>query len=241
VKPGFQESVSLKDFVNKRGLTVLMEQEAEVIPPGFLLKPNRKLPPFSIDKLQSLEWNGVDLKVESQGASRRKDSIQFAMIEHVKTMADWDLIIDDDGTGEVADIVAIRIEGSELIIHLVHCKWAIDGKVTEQIKNLYEVCGQASKSVRWRRDVSSMLENLLRREKNRRKKYNRTGVVKGTDEVFHSILDNAPALRHKLTVSIAQPGVGKSQATKSQLELLASTETYVNDVAAGPFNVFCSA
>jgi hypothetical protein len=65
---------------------------------------------------------------------------------------DYDIVFDDDGAGEAADIVAIKIEngtrGSAILVEFYHCKYSeqVAGK---RIKDLYEVCGQAQKSMQW--------------------------------------------------------------------------------------------
>lgn len=67
---------------------------------------------------------GTNLRKESQGKERDPASIQARAIDHVVALEDWDIVLDDDGTGEVADIVAIRMDGSDLRVLLVHCKYS---------------------------------------------------------------------------------------------------------------------
>jgi hypothetical protein len=63
-----------------------------------------------------------------------------------------DLIIDDDGKGEAADVVAVRLSGKgvkrTIDVELYHCKYSL-GAPRARIDDLYVVCGQAQKSVRW--------------------------------------------------------------------------------------------
>ncbi|MGY0234008.1 hypothetical protein [Longispora urticae] len=51
---------------------------------------------------------------------------------------------------EIADIVALRIAPDGLPIWLVHCKYAHGDAPGRRVEDLYEVCGQAQKSIRWR-------------------------------------------------------------------------------------------
>jgi hypothetical protein len=72
-----------------------------------------------------LDWTGIDIRVESRGATRRPDSIQARAIAELQTDAEgWAIILDDDGSGEVADIVAMRVDSQGLLVRLVHCKFS---------------------------------------------------------------------------------------------------------------------
>ena len=143
--------ISLKEFFDKNGLSIFFEEHAVVTPSALLLKPDRTLPPFDRAALQALSWTGISLNVESQSPDRRADSVQARMIQHVMEVDDWSVVIDDDGTGEVADIVALRVDDDRLVVHLTHCKYVSGGQPRAQVADLYEVCGQAQKSVIWRR------------------------------------------------------------------------------------------
>src|SRR5207249_4816529 len=129
-------NVSLAEFFRKNGLLIYLEQDSVVVPPGVLLKPERNIPPFDANKLQALDWSGIELNVESQGADRRQDSIQARAIAHVLGLADWSVVIDDDGTGEVADIVALRADDTTLYVHLTHCKYVAGGSPRAQVEDL---------------------------------------------------------------------------------------------------------
>ena len=64
------------------------------------------------------------------------------------------MIVDDDGKGEAADIVAIRLVGdttapSRIDVEFYHCKYSQEATPGQRIKDLYEVCGQAQKSISW--------------------------------------------------------------------------------------------
>jgi len=234
------QEISLADFLNKRGLYVHFEQDTMlVVPPGLLLRPDRDLPPYDPQNLIDLDWTGIKLNVESQGKERQKDSIQFRMIDHVITLRDWDVVLDDDGSGEMADIVAIKEEGQDLLVHLTHCKFVLGGKPRTQVEDLYQVCGQAQKSAQWRRNVASFMEHLIRREK-KRAQGGRTGFVKGDAAKLYTLIDRSPLLKPVFTIAIAQPGVSKKSVTAPQLELLASTETYVYETAHSKFEVYSS-
>lgn len=233
-------SFPLSDLLNELGLYIHFEHDAIVVPPAMLLKPDRELATFDKDKLQALDWQGIDLTVESQGAEQRQDSIQARMISHLLSLSDWDVVVDDDGPGEIADIVGLSASEDTLTVHLVHCKYVSGGNPRAQVEDLYEVCGQAQKSARWRRDSSLMIQRLIGRERRRLDRGRRSGLIKGDASMLYRLEERARLLKSEFTISIAQPGLSKERVSRAQLELLASTETYLYETAHAQVKVYCS-
>lgn len=231
-----RKRLQFSDYLNALGLKVLFEGEAVVTPDAVLLQPNRSLPPFSLDKMVALDWTGIDLSKESQGPNRDPDSIQAKMIEEVKALGDWDIIVDDDASGEAADIVAVKIEGTKLKFYLVHCKFTLE-KPGARVDDLYQVCGQAQKCIEWRRKPDLLLRNLARRERNRRKS-GRTGLMVGSDKKLLELAEKARYFHHEFHVAIAQPGLSKKLVSRPVLDLLACTETYLQEVGECNFTAF---
>jgi hypothetical protein len=183
----------------------------------------------------------VNLRKESQGPSRDVDSIQARVIQHTLTLEDWDLVVDDDGSGEIADIVAMRVDGDSLVVRLTHCKYSSEDNPGRRVEDLYELCGQAQKSAQWRRNVPLLFQHLIRREKRRKERHGRSGIEKGTASKLYDLEERARFLRPEFTIAIAQPGVSKARVSRQQLELLASTEVYIYETANSSLDVLCSA
>lgn len=67
----------------------------------FATFPNGSIKPW--------DWTGVHIrKKESQGLDKKTDSIQYKLISELKATNTYSLIFDDDGPGEVADVIAIQ-------------------------------------------------------------------------------------------------------------------------------------
>jgi superfamily II DNA or RNA helicase len=236
-----RSQTTLTDLFDDRGVKFYFEDETTIEHGGFLLRPPRNTPPFSPAKLQILNWTGTDIKKESQGPDRQPDSIQYKIIEMVRVEREWDIIIDDDGAGEAADIVALAIlDDNTLLIRLVHCKYSSEAKPGARVADLYELCGQAHKSVHWKRG-KELIDHLTRRERHRRSEHNRTGFELGSDTTLRALQHRARYLRPRLEIAIVQPGLSAAKVSQQQLQLLACAEVYVYETAQATFDVFCSA
>lgn len=240
--------VDFCDFVVRKGLTLLLEHDAVIAPPGVLLQPTREMASFPRDCLRThIDWSNTDLSVESQGPTKRPNSIQRRVIDTMATagvgwarpgadIEPWELIIDDDGANEIADVVAIRRHAGALQVQLVHCKYSSVPKPGKRIADLYEVCGQAQKSVTRRRDLTQLVRHLQYRERNRQRR-GFSGFEVGDAETLYDIESQLRTLKLELGIVIVQPGVSGALASKAQLDLLASTEMYVMEVGGAYLDV----
>lgn len=196
---------------------------------------------FDRDKLEDIDWDGVKLEKESMHVPPYETaSIQFFIYNRIKD--DYDILYDDDNSGEIADLIGIREEEKEIIISLYHLKFANGGKVSNDINNLYVVCGQAEKSLAWRdKDISSFFHHLFARLT---KKYqNREGrrLLKGTEEDLQRL--NRISNRFKrvrFEINIVQPSISKGKVSEDILVLLGTTETYIKDYSNIDLHVICS-
>lgn len=231
----------LSDWLNDNGLIFILDDD-RIIEGDLLYKPTWDKEPFDRSQLTSLDWTGIKFKVESQTEERLTDSIQYRAITELKAEEEpWDIILDDDGTGEIADVVAMRIDPEGLLIRLVHCKYSHDECAGARVHDLYEVCGQAQKSIMWRRsDLRPFFRTLDDRARKRQK---RTGVSPfevGDIKKLYEIQDKATLLRRRMEMVIVQPGLSVAKATTQQLDLLASTQAYLKTTINAPLAVWCS-
>jgi hypothetical protein len=178
-------------------------------------------------------WQGISLDKESQQVNPKlTDSIQYRMIEELKK-GDFDIIYDDDYSGEIADIVTIKYHSDKLQVGLYHLKFAIDGKVSGQIKNLYEVCGQAQKSVHWKhKEGTEFINHLLRRERKIRNGQECSRLEVGTKTDLEKLLSIAKKkIPMEFEIYVVQPGFSKANVTDEILTLLGVTDMYLKDYA----------
>lgn len=179
------------------------------------------------------DWTGVNIKVESQKLTRKSNSIQFKMIQDLISSGVYNIVFDDDSSGEAADIVTFKVddENSKIDIEFYHLKYSHEKESGSRIADLYEVCGQAQKSVMWigkKENGYELCKHLISRESKRISKNEITRFQLGNINDLE-IIKHKSHKRYKCNfkVYIVQPGLSKSKASQVQLELLAVTENYL--------------
>ncbi|HCC59361.1 MAG TPA: hypothetical protein DEQ47_19280 [Solibacterales bacterium] len=76
----------------------------------------------------------------------------------------FSLIIDDDDRCEAADVVGIAETDDHIEGEFWYCKFAMADEPGHRIEELYQVCGQAQKSIRWLEKPRELFTHLMRRE-----------------------------------------------------------------------------
>jgi hypothetical protein len=204
-------------------------------------------PPYDTAKIQAWDWSSVDIRKESQGERKEADSVQARVIRELRAR-DYHMIVDDDGKGEAADVVAIRLVGdtsvpSRIDVEFYHCKYSQESTPGQRVKDLYEVCGQAQKSISWMSSPekrTDLFTHLLRREARRRDTGGTSRYEVGDGELLQTIREMSRLCPVSLKVFIVQPGVSKANATRDQLELLSVTENHLMETFQLSFNLIAS-
>jgi superfamily II DNA or RNA helicase len=237
VRPRSEQPLS--EWLNENGMLFLLDDD-RTIEGDLLIKPTWDRPPFDTKELVPLDWSATNIRVESQKREKLRESIQYRAITEIKN-EQWDVVLDDDGPGEIADIVALRIDDSGLLVRLVHCKYSHGDTPGARIDDLYDVCGQAQKSVMWRRnDLKPFFRTLDNRAKKKQDRDGASPYEVGDINKLYEISDKAIVLLRRMEIVIAQPGLSARRASTQQLDLLASTQSYLQTTIKAPLTVWCS-
>ena len=131
-----------------------------------------------------------------------------------------------------ADVVSVKIneEHRKVVFHLYHCKYS-HGKVPgARISDLYEVCGQAEKSIMWNDNVLEIVQRMIVRENMRQRNYNDTRFEKGDLQTLHMLKKMIKSgFETEFEISIVQPGVSKLEITDSMKQIILATDAYLKD------------
>lgn len=172
------------------------------------------------DRVSALEWQNVNYTIESlyKNGIRRENSVQEYMMQSLVTRGAR-VVFNDDNSGEKADIIAIFLNEDEIRFELIHCKYS-KAKSGARKSDLFEVCGQAIVSLRYKWKPEELLKHMERR--------NGLGVLKGK-RFYYGDLEDLNKIKKALKYTdvtfefaIAQPGVEKSNLTVDMNNFLGS-------------------
>lgn len=198
--------------------------------------------PYPSDQIEVWDWSRTNIRAEAQGPEKRADSVQRRVIDVLLADGEaYDLVFDDDGAGEIADVVTLRVTEGLVQVTLHHCKYSSADAPGARVKDLYEVCGQAQKSARWRDRPNRMFTHMLKREKLRLDKGQTSRFERGTAAFLKKLKASWQDYRYEFDVRIVQPGLSRAAVTEEGLHLLAGVETYLLETRAMKLRIIGSA
>jgi hypothetical protein len=207
--------------------------------------------PFDTEKIVAWDWSGVDIRKESQNiradGGKEIDSIMFRVIRELQN-DDYQVIFIDDGAGEAADIVTIKIseksdEFKTIMVEFYHCKYSYMNYPGLRLNELNEVCGQATRSVLWmksRSNQANLFSHLLKRDVKILESQGSTRFERGNREDLLMISKELRVHRIQFKVFIVLPGLSKKAVNDAALELLSSTENHLMNTCKSSLGVIAS-
>lgn len=231
-----EQAYSIDEFFEEHPPTLFLT-DTSVIDGGFRYYPNDNyVYKYDINNTEDWDWQGIDISVESQTVLKLKHSVQYSTIQRI--MKEYDFIFDDDDAGEVADIVAIKnINDTKLIIDLFHCKYCPKPKRSgipkpgARIDDVYQVVGQAEKSVKWFADKEKLILRLMERERDRLKQGKASRIDKGKFEDLINLAKVARYADFQLGIAIVQPAISKKKMSDDQLTVIGATAAYIDEIS----------
>ena len=194
---------------------------------GGFLKPKQLVALNFPDKcVLTRDWSTVNIRNESKQDEAQKMGLDCIQTFTQKNFLDDAVFaINDDGKGELADIISIS-KKDRILVRLFHCKFSESEKAGARIKDLYEVCGQAVRSTR------IGLRKYICDEIRKRMDQDQSTLLKGTMEDLERL--EATPVPWLFQAIIVQPGISKKKALDNRAtfgnikDLLAATHSYLN-------------
>lgn len=218
-------SISLKQFFEENPPTLFLLNGCTIsgsIYTDYGESPIQQIP---TERIQALDWENVNYTIESlyKSTIKRENSIQEYIMKRLINQG-AKIVFNDDNSGESADIVAIFLEEDLVRFEMVHCKYSKE-KSGARLSDLYEVCGQAIVSLRYKWKPEELLKHLERR--------NGAGVLKGK-RFYHGGMSDIDDIKKSLKYTnvefefaIAQPGVESSNISTDMNNFLGSVYSTV--------------
>lgn len=211
---------------------------------NLLIKPQDPRA-LAIDERQFEAWNwqGVDITVESiwRNGQERRESIQWRAAQHF-VQGGFDVVFDDDGAGEAADLICLKEEPDRIRMVLVHCKFAGGQTPGERVKDVVEVCSQAVRSAKWKwrfRDLGQHINNRNLKLANHTVRPSR--FLAGSSVVLNNIVKAYRFKRVEAEILVVQPGLSMASRTADQNMVMASAATFLKETIGCDLGIICSA
>jgi superfamily II DNA or RNA helicase len=193
------------------------------------------------DLLEPWNWGATKIHQESMRAERRMNSVQG--FTFAKVADDYSIVFNDDGKGEIADLVAIREDRDAIYVDLYHCKFCpmIDGVAIPgaRVADVYEVCGQASRSVKWLYTGNKFFNRLMDRyQQSLLKDFDR--ILKGTPQQLEILRNKCHDHELIFKFVIVQPAISAEKVSKEQLAVLGTSYSYIKSITGSDIKVIVS-
>jgi len=235
IKMVYQGEQDFADYLEAHPLR-LLKQDGSIVLGNYryysLQTLNVKLPKRL---LSSWEWGNTRINKESMGKEGDLDTVQG--FTFLKIRDAYEIIFNDDGNGEIADLVAINEKDDHIQIDFYHCKYCNKHeRPGARVDDTYIVSGQASRSVKWQHSGEAIFNQLLYRYSGSlEQNFNR--ILKGQAERLELLRNKCRDLEVRLGFYIVQPAISETRITDEMLTVLGTSYVYLKNISGSELNV----
>ena len=193
------------------------------------------------ERFESWPWTDVDIRKESlwKNGVERQDSIQGYVARHYVD-AGFNVVFDDDASGEAADLICLKEESDHIRLALVHCKFAGNQSPGERVKDVVEVCAQAVRCVKWNGRFPQLCHHIKNRNETLASKGRADRYIVGTSRELMRLQKLSRVKVVKPEVLVAQPGLSQANRTDEQTAVIAAAATYLKETIGIDLDIICS-
>ena len=218
-----RNKIELADYLNEYPLTFKTTDDKMITGDEIIVGDPESIS-FSKDSIKVIEWDlyntdvSSEVEVEADGINSIQDTLREILLEDEI----FDYVIFDHATGEIADFIAVEEKENKFKLSLFHVKSKSAANYNSSLGDVYEVSGQAVKSVIWLKSKSVLLDKIRQRRKSEHCHF-----IKGNYDKFREEFRTADkAFRAKIV--IVQPSISKGQEMPFKIqEVLAASEYYI--------------
>lgn len=208
-------NINIEEFINEFAPLIIF-QNAKTIKGTTLFEPKIKEQEFNRALFKEIEkgWKETDIKKEAKPPENgKKYNVQQKTIKVITESPDYskdDVIVIDDGAGEMADIIWFSEKKKE--IHFFHCKFSYTDNPGADMRNITELFQQAMRNCIWIRS-SSIISQLLYRVTNTEN----SSIVDDKLDELNTMHDEFIPTDWNYKVCLVQPGLLKSSVFKDEM------------------------
>lgn len=196
---------------------------------------------FPEERFEVWDWSEVDITKESmwKDGAKRENTIQERVAQEF-IEGGFDVVFDDDSSGEAADLICFKEEEDCIRFVLVHCKFTTAQSPGERVKDVVEVCSQAVRSAKWKWKFKNLGKHILEREKKASNGPRETRFLKGSKADINKFAKLMRLKELKPEIIIVQPGLSRSNHTPEQIAVLAAAYSYLKETIGVDLDLICS-
>jgi superfamily II DNA or RNA helicase len=187
----------------------------------FLPRPQdlQLFPQANLD--DSIDWaaTGVDIQNECTGANSIHEYLKQRIEDARPAFCYY-----DHGPGELADFITAELSGTEILVRLYHCKGSSANTPGNRVDDLYEVIGQAMKSL-----ISTTPPALIRKLERRQRGKQLSGLCSNNVSVLQQFFTDNRGLQTTFEIVIVQPGITKRRIEDRISYLLSGTNSVIRN------------
>jgi len=228
----------LDEYLNRERMRLLVA-DGSIIVGNYRHYTNSTLNvPLPARLLSSWTWEDTNIHRESMSDESDFDSVQG--FTYQKIADGYDIVFNDDGAGEIADIVAIREAPDHIQVDLYHCKYCGSGaQPGSRVDDVYVVAGQASRSVKWLHNGEALFQRLFMRY-DKSQQTGKVRLLKGSPEHIDRLKQKSRGVEMRMGFFIVQPAVSLGSVTNEVMTVLGTSYMYIKDIADIELRVICS-
>jgi mRNA-degrading endonuclease RelE of RelBE toxin-antitoxin system len=127
-------------------------------------------------------------------------------------------------------------DGDDVLVFLLTCSRSGGATPGERADDLYVVCGQAQKSVKWTWNLNVLVKHLITRDtEHRRGRPSR--FLRGTPTDLVTLRKGARRKFVEFRIGIVQPGLSQAGVPAQHLAVLGATNSFIQAVTDHPLMV----
>lgn len=180
------------------------------------------------DDIMTEEFQNIELNHESMGFGNdlREDSLQYYMFNKVKDQ--YSLIVNDDNSNELADLICITQENDIINVDLYHLKFAAKWEKSARIDNFHELMTQAQKTIRKISRKSAVFDHIKKRHIDKVRKYKVPRIIKGNEDTLNDLALIRNICTIKYRVFMVQPSITPKTLTSDIAIIIKNTINFLN-------------
>ncbi len=200
-------TLPLKEFLNMYPPRIYLKNGLVIRNSYYEIESSQEITNF-LEIYKRLSWDGCQIRFETRKKRSKEDlkwrkPIHDWMIDYLSFKLNSEsLIIQDDGSNEIADIISFDANKKEICLY--HCKGGGGNDVVPgaRLGDFEVVCSQAIRSTIWINNKNLILEIRDRLESNKRKS---TEIKMGNRVLLDSIIENFGVAEWMYKIIIVQP------------------------------------